>query len=516
MQSTSAASLFIRHQDENVITSSSRYAKWTLPQIFPESASSDKDTRQILERDYQSKGAMLVNSLASKIVQALFPQNFSFFRIYPTPRMLSYMQKIGIEEKQVDPIFSSIADKASRSVLVDGTYSILNHAIKQLIITGNSLIYRNPETKRFSAYSVRDYVVRRQGSEVFLIVLKESISLAQAQALNLPVLTEHKDKYAVQDLYTCITKEGNKYNVYQEINNVQFNHAQYAQTLLPYIPTTWNLIQGEHYGRGHVEDYAGDFARLSQLSQSSLLYGVAATRLIHLVDSGSGISEDDFADANTGDYVSCNLADKNVIAYEGGEYSKLQAIQADIQQLLVQLSIAFMYSGNTRDAERVTAEEIRTNAQEANQALGGVYSNISDVLHTRLAQILISETDPRMLPLLMEDSIGVDVLVGMQALNDSANVTRLQYVANAIQMVLPVLVQSSQRFNPDLVIDQICSGFGVDRSSLSYTEEELKQKLLEQQQSQQDAAKQQQETSSQMLSSQPQQADLNAAQQGLV
>ena len=212
-------------------------------------------------------------------------------------------------------------------------------------------------------------------------------------------------------------------------------------------------------------------------------------RLVNIVDPTSGIDLDDIADAETGKFISGTTAKtgNGVVAHEGGDAAKLQAVNAELQLLMQSLSIAFMYTGNTRDAERVTAEEIRANISEANQTLGGIYANISEVLHVRLAHILTLEEEPSLQSVLRTRGITLDVSVGLASLNRQAQVEKLQYLSNAIQLVLPPLVQASPRFNPDLIVDALCQGFGVDRESLSYTEQQLQQ-LQQQKQAAADAS----------------------------
>lgn len=115
-----------------------------------------------------------------------------------------------------------------------------------------------------------------------------------------------------------------------------------------------------------------------------------------------------------------------------------------------------------------------------------------------------------MLPVLNSRGITLDVSVGIASLSREMQVQKLQYLANALQLVVPVLQQSSARFNPDLIIDQLCQGYGIDREAISYTEEQLQQ--LQQQQdeaAQQSAAQVQQQAAA---AGQPAQVDAQAAQ----
>lgn len=160
----------------------------------------------------------------------------------------------------------------------------------------------------------------------------------------------------------------------------------------------------------------------------------------------------------------------------------------------------------------VTAEEIRANISEANQTLGGVYATLSEVMHIHLAHILTVEEEPMLLPMLNMQGITLDISVGIASLNRQANVEKLQYLANAAQLVVPVLSQMSKRFNPDLLIDALCQGYGVDREALSYTEAQLQQM-----QQAQDAANQQSQAEAATTPQQtdPQLAALNSQQLGL-
>lgn len=179
-------------------------------------------------------------------------------------------------------------------------------------------------------------------------------------------------------------------------------------------------------------------------------------------------------DAVTGEYIQANAKD-GITAYEGGDARKMEVVKAEIQQLFGDLARAFMYTGNTRDAERVTATEIRQNINEAQSTLGDAYSNLAEVWHQRLAYLLLVEEEPRILPVLQTGGFRLDIMVGTAALNRASTVDRLLEATLAVQQIVPVLAQSSRRFNVDAVIDQIFAGYGIDRNSMSYTKEQLQQ-----------------------------------------
>ena len=487
--------LFMKQQDPSLLTASEEFAKWTLPTVFTKDISGNDGRRHSVVRDYQSYGALLVNSAAAKVTQALFPESLNFFKLQDTTNTLNRMKPL-IGDGQAASVFSNLEQRACSRVFLNAGYAAKVHAVKLLMITGNALEFRDPVSKKTHVYSVRDYTVQRDGSgTVMRIVLRERIAYADLPddfktAYNLA----DKDPYCDIDLFTGIFREhtssGNvQYVVRQEVDNKPVGEPSvYPENLCPYIVLAWNLVQGEHYGRGLVEDYAGGLARLSELSKALTLYEIEALRLVHLVNPGAGVDIDVLQSAFSGDYVQANT--DGVVAHEGGDARKIQMLQAEIQQLFGELSRAFMYTGNTRDAERVTATEIRSNISEAQATIGDAYATLSEVWHQRLAYLLLVEEEPKILPVLQSGGFHLDIMVGTSALNRSAQVDKLLEAALQVQQILPVLAQSSKQFNPDRVIDVIFAGYGLDRATMSYSKEEL-QKQQEQLQAQQQQAQQQ-------------------------
>ena len=140
-----------------------------------------------------------------------------------------------------------------------------------------------------------------------------------------------------------------------------------------------------------------------------------------------------------------------------------------------------MYSGNVRDAERVTAEELRRNAQEAEVSLGGVYSSLADSLHVPLAHILVNEINPSFITEVVQGGITLNVLTGVAALGRSSSIQNLLEAANDLALCLPVFAQASNRFDNERIIDMILLGRGVKLSDVMKTEEQLQQDLAAQQ-----------------------------------
>jgi hypothetical protein len=279
------------------------------------------------------------------------------------------------------------------------------------------------------------------------------------------------------EVYTRIhkgTRDGAiGYEVSQAVDTYDVGEPSwYPQHLCPWLAPTWSLIAGEHMGRGMVEDYAGGFAKLSDLSEAHALYSIEMMKVIHLVGTAGGADIDDFANAETGQYI---RGDHNAIqAHESGDANKLEQTAREIERVYGRLAKAFMYSGNTRDAERVTAYELQRDALEAETTLGGAYSTLSDSLQVPLAHVLSLEVHPQLLAGLLTGEVKLDVTAGIPALGRSSDVQNLLMAAQEIAGIAPI-AQLDQRINPQKVVDVILAGRSVDPETLFFSEEEQAQ-----------------------------------------
>jgi hypothetical protein len=473
--------LFNQYRDDSAILRMEKYALWSLPTVFARTELRN-GKQEPVERDYQSIGAMLTNTLASKITELLFPSNQSFFRLDSAVNPDQMASALATDTKSLASGLADLENTAYRRIFLKQSYHQLMHAIKLLIVTGNALVYRDSTGTNIHTYSLRQYSVQRDGSgKIMDIILKERTSPAA-----LPVKYQHlfKDRDPHQELclYTRIQRMWatvtDTFHVSQCVENHMLDTNElYPEAICPYIPVTWNLITGENNGRGLVEDYAGDFAKLSELSEALALYEIETCRVLHMAKPGSGVDVDSVAETESGGWVS---ADPSAVeAYEAGDANKIEQLMAEIQAIFQRLAPAFMYGGNTRDAERVTAEEIRMQADEANRALGGVYSAIADNLHIPLAHILCNEVNPDFIKEILAKGLTLSVLTGVAALGRSSDVTKLLQVAQVLSTVMPVLTQTTKRINPELVIQKVFEGFGLNLDEYAYTEEELETLLAQ-------------------------------------
>lgn len=473
---------FGKYRDDTLLSKLEEYAIWTIPSVFPRENTASQFNNTEVEYDGQSKGALVVNRLATKLARTLFPANTSFFRME-----LSDEVKDLFKAQEVDNI-TSYENRACARIFLNASYAQLVQALRLLIITGECLLQRIDESIR--VYSLRDYTVKRNNvGKVLDIIVRESKFYSELSAKTKGIIGGQKTEDDRVELYTrCKLESNGSWTVTQEIDGKDIGtKVNYRDKLCPYIPVTWNFVNGDNYGRGYVEDYAADLFKYSEMSKSLSDYELESLKLIHLVNPAGLFDVPAAEQAVSGAYIQGQP--ESVQSYEAGDYRKIMEIRNDLQAIEQRLDVAFMYTGNNREGERVTAYEIRQNAEEAEQVLGGVYSQLSQNMHLPLAYLLLNEEDAAIIYEIDAKNLTLNILTGLQALSRSSENQSLVIAASEINAVLPAFtgLGLSEKWNIDAIAESIMTANGVNLKLLQYTEEELQAK----QQAAQEAAAQQ-------------------------
>lgn len=493
--------LFEKLRDSTVIEKSERFAHWTLPQLMADfSESRGTSNALVVERDYQEIGALLVNHLASKLAGLLFPSNRPFYRISPSENLIKAAADAGVEKTELSSSLARLEMESCQNLFMNASYNQLVTLLKHLIISGNALLYRDSTEKKCTVYGLQSFSVRRDGQGRLIDGVLREFTCVEALPVEIQdaLKLKNKGRYSRPEqqveVYTRVHRTSTStrpmFEVSQEVDTIPVGEmSTYPEHLCPWQFPTWNLIAGEHYGRGMVEDYAGGFARLSDLSESHALYAVEVMRVVHLVGAGSGTDIDDLANAETGQYVRGDA--QSVQVHESGDAGKLQQVQSIITEVFQRLARAFMYSANTRDAERVTAYELRQQALEAENALGGVYSSLAESIQVPLAHILMYEVKPSTLEGVITKNMKVDIMAGIPALGRASDVQNLVMAIQEAATIVPVLAQMQQvdpRVDIRKVMDMIFAGRSVDVDAIYKAKEVLDQEQAAMQQAAQGQA----------------------------
>ena len=510
---------FLQYRDDGTIVKSRRYAYWTLPQLMAEVFSGVGMTTSQISRDFQEIGALLVNNLSAKLAALLFPSNRPFFKVDLSAQMLAHAAEKGKPTAVVNAGLARMEMEASQRLFLNASYNQLVMALKHLMVTGNVLIHRDKQLKRTTCYGLQSFSTRRDGrGQLVDLIVKESTSfVALSRELQAAVRSRNPVRYSDTtkfdisiELYTRVVRETLKngnvvYKESQEVEGIEVGTpATHPEHLCPWTAPTWSIVAGEHYGRGLVEDFAGGFAKLSDASEALALYGISAMKFVNLVAPGQGANIDELQAAETGEYVQ---GSKDTISvHETGDANKIVAMRAEIEAVFGNLARAFMYKGNTRQAERVTAFELQQDATEANTVLGGTYSSLAESVQVPLAHVLLTEVEPGTLQGIISGDMKLNLMAGIPALGRAADVQNIIAAARDASAIAGVLGQIDRRIDMAKLMDVIYAGASVDTSVFFLSEAEI-QKL--------DAAKNQEQAGIEQIEQTQDLASQQAALQAL-
>lgn len=368
------------------------YASYTLPKLcLPDGY--DQNTSEI-SHDYQAVGAQFTNHLANKIMLAGFAPSRPFFVLDPTSVAQAEMDKVGVDKPEVVKFLAKAEKDAVKTLDRMAMRPKLYEVIKNLIVLGNVMLVLNKdETSR--VIGIKKYTVRRSASgQILEIMLIDKVMFDELDPKVQDAVRRHSrypDDREVT-LYKWIKRDANgDFLMEQWVDTYQlpkeFN-GKWPEATMPYRVLTWDLSDDAHYGTGLVEDYKGDFAGLSILSKAQVIGAVLASEFRWLVNPAGLTRPEDLENSENGSALPGAKDDIHLV--ESGKSADLR-ITLDMNETYVnRIGRGFLAGSSVvRNAERVTAEEIRMQADELETSLGGAYSRLAVDLQLPLARWLL-------------------------------------------------------------------------------------------------------------------------------
>lgn len=416
-------------------------SKLTIPYIMPDEGFG---AHSRLETPFQGIGARGVNNLASKLLLALLPPNAPFFRLQIDEHGL---RSEGAPEELITEIETSLqqVEETFMEEVSRGSYrTAIHEAVKHLVITGNALLYV-PEDGGARVFHLDRFCVERDPmGNILYICTKETLSYMSLSEDMKEVAGANEG--GVDDevnLYTAVCRKEKGWKVWQEINGnvIPKSEGFFGLDKNPYIPLRFSRIDGEDYGRGYVEEYLGDLQSLESLSQSLVEGSAAAAKVLFLVNPNGTTRARTLAESPNGAIAQGNAQDISVLQLE--KFNDFRVVQESVQKIEERLGHSFLLtSGVVRQAERVTAEEIRMLGQELESALGGLYSLLSMELQLPLVNRLMDVMNKKnKLPKLPKDVVKPIIITGVEALGRGNDLQKLDlFLAGAAQVVGPEAV----------------------------------------------------------------------------
>ena len=280
------------------------------------------------------------------------------------------------------------------------------------------------------------------------------------------------------ELFTAVCLHGDDWVVHQEIKGtiVAGSEGTFKKDKSPYIPLRFSKIDGEDYGRGYVEEYLGDLISLEKLTQAIVEGSAAAAKVLFLVNPNGTTRAKTLAESPNGAITQGNAADVSVLQLD--KFNDFRIAAETINTIKDRLGHAFLLtSGVVRNAERVTAEEIRMLTLELESALGGLYSLLSNELQLPMVnRVMDVMGKQKKLPKIPKDLVTPVIITGIEALGRGNDLQKLDlFLAGAAQVIGPQAIQ--QYVNVEEYFKRRATSLGIKTQGLVKTQEEIQQEM---------------------------------------
>lgn len=449
----------LNNKRRGLLTRSEKYSAYTIRKVCPSDGYTENNTE--LQHDYQSVGAQAVRHLVSKLMLALFAPSRPAMRLELGEDMKRQMAEANMSEEDIQDSLAKAEREAWKGIdreagMRPALYEILTH----LTVVGNVLQDTSGDTMQ--AIPLKDYVVKRnKQGKVIEIITRDCVEFDELED-EVQALIPNKQPDDKVTFYRWVLLDGDKYVMTSWVDKQVLPRkfmAKYPEDKLPLRPLTWDLAHGNHYGTGLVEDYQGDFGALSMLSEALVTSAILASEFRWLANPAGMTKPEDMQGSENGAVLPGQEGDLSVVnSGTAGAVPHIQAVSADY---INRIGRGFLLaSAVTRNAERVTAEEIRMQAQELETSLGGAYSRIAVDMQVPLAYYLLRKVGFA----IKGKSVTPTIVTGLDALSRASDLDNLKLFLGDLAMVGSLPPNIQQMLQLGRVVKNLAAGRGLSAS----------------------------------------------------
>ncbi|MGJ8863422.1 portal protein, partial [Salmonella enterica subsp. enterica serovar Kentucky] len=324
---------------------------------------------------------------------------------------------------------------------------------------------------------IKNYVVCRDNTGKMLqLIIKERCVIRELEP-TLAALADGNGAAEV-DFYRCWWWEPSRkqyierqYIGDKEIKDPKYQ-GRYKPEDMPVKANYWRVPDSKDYGIGHVEDYVGDFEGLSQLSEAELNAALLASEVRWLMDPAGNMRIEDFKGSRNGDVIPGTEGQLTLVS-AGAIANTITVVSASGDKYIRRISSGFLITqGLVRDAERVTAEEIRVLANDLETQLGGIYSLLALNLQQPLAFWLMHRVNGSTLK---GTSFKPTIVTGLDALSRNGDLENVRLFIGDVALItaLPPETQKWLKLGP--ILSELATGRGLRSSQYVATQDEVQQ-----------------------------------------
>ena len=434
--------------------------------------------KRTLLQPFQSVGAKAVVTLSAKLMLAMLPPQTAFFKLQVRDDKLGEEMDPAMRS-ELDLSFSKLERIIMDYIAASSDRVVVHQAMKHLIVSGNALVFMGKDGLKH--YPLNRYVVERDGNgNVIEIVTKELIS-RKILGIELPSPPENgpnkTDSYEDDaEVYTCVRMDesSGRWIWHQEVDDIVLpdSRSTAPKNASPWLVLRFNTVDGEDYGRGRVEEFIGDLRSLDGLSQALVEGASVASKVVFLVSPSSTTKPQTLSQAGNGAIIQGRPEDVGVVQVgKTADFATAAQLAATIEKRILE---AFLVM-NIRNAERVTAEEVRLTQLELESSLGGLFSLLTvEFLVPYLNRTLLILQRNKEIPRLPKDLVRPKIVAGVNALGRGQDREALTtFIATIAQTLGPEALL--KYVEPSEAIKRLAAAQGIDVLNLIKTNEQLLQ-----------------------------------------
>jgi hypothetical protein len=487
-------------------------SRLTVPYLIPTSNEPVRESHETFVLPWNGIGARGVHNLASRLLLALLPPTESFFRFtvdeVAMQKQEAAMMQQGAQEDQIAQMKSEIELALNRlelsvlrSIETSNDRVAVHEALVHLIVAGNCLLYVSEDGLK--CFHLNRYTLLRDsmGNPIEAIVCEELSHEALPASIRKAMEEEDDELKGILDnevpvpkydksvrVYTHIVWENSRVKWHQELKGkeIEGTHGSASIETSPWLPLRMIRVDGSSYGPGYVESACiADLQTVEALSQAVTEGALVSAQVKHLVKPSGITNAKQLAEAANGAYLPGNPDDVTTVQVQKG--NDLNVAMAALQRIEARLSQAFMLA-DMRDAERVTAEEVRLQALQLENSLGSIYAILTVEFQSKyIARKLELFTRSGGMTQLPKGLVKPMVSVGLAAVGRGNDLEKTARFMQILQQTIGP--EGLARYVvPTELIRRLASSMGISPLGLVKTDQQL---AAEDQQQQQAAMAQQ-------------------------
>ena len=476
-----------------------RSAALTIPYLIPASNTPTPDNTDAFTLPWNGIGQRGTNNLAARLLMAILPPTEAFFRFTLDPVEMEKMEvdlanqgmppeEVANQKSEIELALNKLELSVLRSIETSNDRVVVHEAIMHLLVSGNVLMYVGEDGLR--CYHLNRYVLLRDPvGDPLMAVTCERIGISQLPESIREQLEEQEAEFTgiveendpldaghvknTVDVFTCVKWHENSVEWWQEINNqeIEGTRGVSKKSTSPWLPLRMSRIDASSYGPGYIESACvADLQTAEALSQAVAECALVSAQVKHLVKPSGVTNAKGLADAPNGAYVPGNPDDVFTVRTDKG--SDINVAFTALQRIEQRLAASFMLT-EMRDAERVTAEEVRITALQTETSLGNVYAILTSEFQApyirRKLELYMRQANMDRLP---EGLVQPMVSVGLSAVGRGND---LEKTARFIQILQQALgpEQMGQYINNPELIRRLSSSMGISPLGLVKTEQQI-------------------------------------------